>query len=385
MRQGITIGLTYYLHKGERSIWANGGHQNAVFLHRLLERCPGVARVIPVNGGDGETAPAGMMFDGLGLKFQRFEAVKDELDVYIECAAQIPSWHADHIHARGGSVIGYRFGNHFVLDAEKLIQNKGNQHIFNGTQFDAIWTNPQHMATNASYWEAVYRAPVVCLPHIWDPLFVDKCVAEFRSGEFYGYRPPHATKRRIAVYEPNIDVVKLAHIPMIATDLVYRDRPELIDCLEVTNGIQLCEQDTFKSFASKLEINRAVRPDGGHVCRFHGRYNIPWFQATHADIMLAWQWENALNYAYYEALYGHYPLVHNSDLLPDGIGYRYHGFDAHDGARALRDAITKHDKRRAEYDAETDAFLATVHSDAPANVRAHASALDEVTARRMAA
>ncbi len=385
MGQGITIGLTYYLYKGARSIWANGGHQNAVFLQRLLERCPGVDRVIPLNGGDGETAPAGMMFDGLGLEFKRFEAVSDQIDVLIECGAQIPAWQAAIVHERGGKVIGYRFGNHFILDGEKLIHGKGDSEVFNGTQFDAIWTLPQHMATNASYWEAVYRAPVRCMPHIWDPLFVAKCVAAFAPGVHFGYAPPHATRRRIAVYEPNIDLVKLCHVPMLAVDLLYRERPELVECLEVTNAIQLVEQRTFKSFATKLDINRAMHAEGGHVCRFHARYNIPWFQATHADIMLAWQWENALNYAYYEALYGHYPLVHNSDLLPEGVGYRYHGFDAHDGARALREAITTHDARLAEYNLAADALIASVATTNLANIRAHTEALSELTERRVAA
>lgn len=382
---GLTVGVTFFLYKGKRSIWANGGMQNAVFLVHALERCSNVARVIPINGGDGDVAPAGMMFDGLGLEFKRFEECQNELDVYVECGAQIPAWHAERVHERGGIVAGYRFGNHFVLDAEKLITGKGDQHIFNGTRFDVIWTNAQHLNTNRSYWEAVYRCPVVCLPHIWEPLFVEKCKAEFDGNTHFGYAPPHPTRRRIAVYEPNIDVVKMCHIPMIAADLVYRDRPELIDTVEITNAIGFAGQETFKSFATTLEINRAMHRDGGHVCRFHGRYNIPWFQATHADIMLAWQWENALNYAYYEALYGHYPLVHNSDLLPEGVGYRYHGFDAHDGARALREAITKHDARRREYDAAADWLLASVMATAPLNVRAHESAIEDVTTRRLAA
>lgn len=375
---GLTVGLTFFLYRGERSIWSNGGHQNAVYLLRLLQRCPGVERVIPINGGDGDTAPPGMMFGGLGLDFRRFEEVKDRLDVYIECGAQIPAWHAEHVHARGGKVAGYRFGNHFILDAEKLIAGKGDQHVFNGTRFDGIWTTPQHMATCASYWEAIYRAPVRCLPHIWEPLFVEKCKAEFRSGERFEYAPPHPVARRIAVYEPNIDVVKLCHVPMIAVDLVYRARPELIDTVEITNALGLAKQQTFISFATKLDINRAMHPSGGHVCRFHGRYNIPWFQATHADIMLAWQWENALNYAYYEALYGHYPLVHNSDLLPDGIGYHYHGFDARDGARALLEALARHDEpaRRERYDAACDAVVEAVGPEA--NIPAHTEALRQL-------
>lgn len=50
-----------------------------------------------------------------------------------------------------------------------------------------------------------------------------------------------------------------------------------------------------------------------------------------------------------DALYGGYPLVHNSKLLPKGVGYYYDQFDAFDGAKVLLDVIDNHDKQHAEY------------------------------------
>jgi hypothetical protein len=320
-----------------------------------------------------------MLLDDLDFDFVRFEDVADEIDLYIEFGAQIPAKHEKHVHANGGRVVGYKFGNAFVLDAEKLIAGKGDQGIFNGTQFDAIWTNAQHMATNASYWEACYRAPVRCLPHVWEPLFAEKSKAELRRSLQFEYEPGR-TAKRIAIYEPNINLVKLCHVPMLVCELAYRERPELIDSVWVTNTDRLRKQLTFQRFHHALDIGHKRAADGKHVCSCESRYNLVWFQAEHGDVVVTWQWENALNFVYYEALYGHYPLVHNSPLLPDGIGYRYHGFDAHGGARVLIDALERHDGRHEEYAADCDAFLRTIHPNAPANIDAHTEAIEQLWA-----
>lgn len=367
---GLVVGVTFYLHKGERSIFVNGGHQNAVFLVDQLRRCPAVARVIPVNYGEADTPPPQMMLDGLGLEFRKFEDVRDELDLLIECGSQIPPEWERHVHARGGKVVAYKFGNSLILDMEKLIAGRGDQGIHNGTQFDAVWTTPQHMHTNASYYEVAYRCPVRQVPHIWDSTFADKAISEFRGGLTWGYRPRPGPKS-IACYDPNIDVVKMCIVPMLVCDLAYRERPELVDKVWITNTDPLRPQLTFQRMALALDICRRRAADGHAVCTFESRYNMVYFHAKHADVCIAWQWENGLNYAYYEMLYGHYPLVHNSELLPDGVGYRYHGFDAHEGAQVLLEVLAAHDGRLEEYNAAADTFLKTVRPDAQDNIEVH--------------
>lgn len=371
---GLTVGVTFFIHDGPRRIWVNGGFQNAVFLSEQLRRCSNVDRVIDINGGDGDRPDPGMMLGG--REFVRFEEVADELDVYIECGAQIPPSHAERVHRNGGAVVGYRFGNSLILDCEKLIAGTGKSAPYNGTRFDAIWSPPQHMATNASYWEACYRCPVVEVPHIWDPTFIDAAAAELPEGKSYAYQPGRGRKR-IVVLEPNIDLVKLCIIPMLAADLLYREHPELLDYVVLSCTDRLARQKTFQSIHNQLEMARHKAADGLGVVRCVGRYPTPWMLSEHADIVLAHQWENGLNYVYYEALYGRYPLVHNSDLLPAGVGYHYEGFDAHRGADMLEIAARHHDQHwLADYDGSAGAFLRDrVYTSAPANVAAHTEAL----------
>lgn len=375
---GITVGVTFYIHEGERSIWVNGGHQNAVFLVDQLKRCPGVDRVIAVNGGPGERPDKKMLLDGIIDEFPRFDTVADELDLYIECGAQIPAAHAERVHSNGGRVVAYKFGNAFVLDAEKLCAGKGDQMIFNGTKFDAVWTTRQHMATNASYWRACYRCPVVCLPHVWAPTFTS--IAQRESGNTFGYvERPRPNGFRIAIYEPNYNIVKMCHVPMLVCELAYRDHPELIDSVWVTNTDRLRDQLTFQRFHNTLDICKDRAADGMHVCTCESRFNLIGFQAKNADVCVSWQWENALNYAYYELLWGHYPLIHNSHLLPNGVGYRYSGFDAHDGAAVLTRALRNHNPEA--YGKRADRFIATLLPSNKRNIRAHQSAIDALWGR----
>jgi hypothetical protein len=79
----------------------------------------------------------------------------------------------------------------------------------------------------------------------------------------------------------------------------------------------------------------------------------------YGGIVLCHQWENGLNYVYYEALYGGYPLVHNSPFLKH-VGYYYDQFDIDAGAQALETAWLTHDKNLAAYKVDALDFLETV-------------------------
>ena len=66
------------------------------------------------------------------------------------------------------------------------------------------------------------------------------------------------------------------------------------------------------------------------------------------DIVVSHHWENGLNYLLYDALYGNYPLVHNSPFLRD-VGYYYPDFEIFDAARAIATAAQTHDARLDDY------------------------------------
>lgn len=370
----LNIGVSIFVPKDvNQSIWSNGSAQNIVFLYMLLRSSPQVGELWLVNGGDGERLPRGLMADGAALPVVKMEDVADRLDVLIEGGAQIPAAHAELVHDRGGVVVAYRCGNDYVMDVERLSFGRPSGAIFNGTRFDEIWTHAQHENTCGAYWRIAMRAPLRVMPHIWSPMFLESALDDPRGVgpvKPFGYqRRPGA--KRVAIFEPNINVVKSCVPGMLVCESAYREDPGAISEVYVTNALHLKEHVTFKHFAGALDIVR------NKVASFEARYNLPYFLANHTDIVVTHQWENGLNYLYYDALYGRYPLVHNSPWLKS-VGYYYEGFDAEQGGRRLREAARLHDQRVDDYDREASALLAFVDIANPRNVDAHVRRLFEL-------
>lgn len=370
-----TVGISFFIHKSEKnvSIWTNGAFQNCVFLYNLMRASPMVGKVYAINAGHDEPPGKALMLDGLGIEFVKLEDVVDELDVIIECGAQLGPEPVARVRANGGRAIAYRFGNAFVIDMERVLFKGAAGSIMNGAVFDEVWTNSQHLHTNASYWETLYRCPVRCLPHIWEPLFIDKAIEELKAGgeHEFGYKPG-ALAKRVSVFEPNINVVKYCGMPMMVIEQAFRRCPDRIEHAWVTNSLHIKDHPTFIRMVQSLDIQRARK------ISFESRFNTPYWLASRTDVVVTHHWENGLNYAYYDVLYGGYPLVHNSEFLPDGVGYRYRGFDAQDGGRALAAALMSHDSVHEQYAKRAHAFLDTVKATAPQNVAAHERAITEV-------
>ena len=98
------------------------------------------------------------------------------------------------------------------------------------------------------------------------------------------------------------------------------------------------------------------------VATVESRFNLADAMGRDGGIIVSHHWENGLNYLYYEALYGGFPLVHNSPFLKD-IGYYYEGFDIWDGVKTLERAALQHNETRDEYDLKAKALLNSVDSN----------------------
>ena len=68
----------------------------------------------------------------------------------------------------------------------------------------------------------------------------------------------------------------------------------------------------------------------------------------YADIAVSHQWENPLNYLYFDLAWMGWPIIHNAHLCKD-VGYYYEGFNYEEGGRVLSDAILNHDQNHNEY------------------------------------
>lgn len=142
----------------------------------------------------------------------------------------------------------------------------------------------------------------------------------------------------------------------------------MLESVHVCNTLKLKENVKFVQFARRLDIvNHGL-------ATFEARHPVAAFMAHRGDCIVSHHWENGQNYLYYEALYGGYPLIHNSTFIRE-YGYYYEAFDCEEGGRALCRAFEEHDARLDDYRRDGARLLATLDVAASANIAAYTEAL----------
>ena len=138
--------------------------------------------------------------------------------------------------------------------------------------------------------------------------------------------------------------------------------------MQVLNTLHLKDHPTMLYLANSLDLVRQ------HKATFHGRNDFAGFMVQFADAVVSHQWQNDQNYGYLDALYGNYPLVHNSPWLRDA-GYYYPDFDIAAGAAQLREAVRSHDRQLDDYRARAQRVFQSVDPFSPANIEGYAQRL----------
>jgi len=363
----MRIGISVITSAGQ-NIWSNGLGQNVIFLARLFRQLPFVKAVLFIDVGDQETLPPQVDMQALGLRLLRAREAGDEVDVIIELAGALdPQW-LDLMRARGKKVVYACFGQPYVALIEPAVFDKPSPSL-RPQRCDEVWLLPKDAAF-APMMRALHRCEVSIVPFIWEPYFLQRRIAEvMAAGQGFGYgRRPADTGLRVAIFEPNVSVVKTSSIPMLACDEACRADPGSVSFMHVLNTLHLKDHQTMLYLANSLDLVRQ------HKAVFHGRHDVVGFMAEHADAVVAHQWQNDQNYAYLDVLYGDYPLVHNSPWLKDA-GYYYPGFDAAEAGRQLRLAAKEHGRRLDDYRARSRRVFAEVDILNPANLDAYADRL----------
>lgn len=364
----LRVGVSIYVRKGEQSLWENGIYQNCLFLVMLLLKAPNVGETyLVIGGGDGDTSDARRFMADSPVPIIDMDAATGKLDVMIEMSAQLNRDWAVNFRERGGKIVTMRVGNDYVIDIERMIFNKQHGLLIAGTPYDEIWTLPEYERTCMHYFGTAMRAPVRLMQHLWSSAVIDRASATLPSGETFGYKPGRK-KWRLGIFEPNICMVKTSHLPLLLIDVAHRAKPDLIELVRAYNTFHMKDHVTFVGFANSLDIVRHG------LATFEGRFPVYQCLSSQVDAVVCHQWENGQNYLYYEALYGSYPLIHNSTFIED-CGYFYPGFDCEEGGLALIQAFAQHDADLAGYRERARTFLRTLDPENENNVRAYNEAL----------
>lgn len=369
MRIGITIGIT----KEKESIWTNGIKLNAIFLSKALKRTGHDVTILDTGQALSKITQDNVDFDIKEFPTKKYMEVQNGIELMIMLGTSfetdyVKKWkHADPRRR----VVKYHCGNNYVIDMERSIfpkvePNKTGASAYQRGCIDEVWYVPQQGTQNKSYYAVLYDIPlekVIPVPFVWDPHFLDRDCSIFQnrlsSGEYtlqeHGF-PVYVPKKdkdglRYCIMEPNHNVVKYATIPIMIVDLVKRGGRG-IGSLNVMSSNHLIKNSYWKSIIKNLDI---AKP-GSTELRCHGRLPVIPTLAKYADFIVSHQWHNPLNYAYLDALYLQYPLIHNAEMLKDA-GYYYPGFNIHDGAKKLEYAIKNHDVNLEKYNSQSEKVL----------------------------
>ena len=356
-----TIGINIRITESDYSVWSNGLRQNIFILAQTFSLL-GDYKVYIVNTGE-KSIPMGpnLSWDTEKFKTVHYDDIKDDLDVYFVMGAEILTEQGYYLKKRGCRIVYYNCGNRYLIDMEDILFKGGKGKRQDEGYLDEIWMIPQMVNTNYYYLETLERVPVREIPFVWGSEFLDQSSKSLPNGALY---QPSEGAKRVACFEPNINVFKYAMYDLLIAERAYRSRPDLISHMYVTNAMDLKNRERFVSIANRFDLVR------NGIASFEARYQMPYFLSKYTDVVVAHQWENALNYAYLDALYLKYPLVHNAHIIKD-VGYYYEGFNAQQGAEQLIFALEQHDKHLDEYEAKSAVVLDRYRFDNPNTLKSY--------------
>lgn len=349
---GLRIGITVPsgIEDGVAALWASGVHQNAVFLCRLLSGLPSVAWAgLLTHPGPGPSRLA----EPFGLKSAGLSEALGEVDILIELGMRADKSMMEAFRGRGGRLVSYMAGNAMVMNLESLANRTAHGEIVDHAGYDAVWITPQHWHMNAAYARLTRSANVQMVPHIWHPCVIE--ALKLRSGSRFAWSPPQAGWR-LGIFEPNVNVLKTFHFPLLVCEQAFRLDPAQISSVLMFGASHLSSVPHFSEFCAALDLFRAGRLFA------EVRHPLVSVLGVHVDAVVTHQWENALNYLYWDTLHGGFPLVHNA-LPLKAAGYYYPAFDPVAGGRTLADALSGHGGNLDAYRAGAKLAIGNYHAD----------------------
>jgi hypothetical protein len=364
---GLRVGITVPsgIEDGVAALWASGVHQNAVFLCRLVSGLPNVAWAgLLTHPGPGPSRLAELF----GLKSAGLAEALGDVDILIELGMRADKPVMQDFRARGGRLVSYMAGNAMVMNLESVANRTPHGEILDHAGYDAVWITPQHWHMNESYARLTRSANVQLVPHIWHPCVID--MLKLRTGARFEWSPPQGGWR-LGIFEPNINVLKTFHLPLLVCEQAFRQAPDRIARVLMFGAEHLKATQHFDEFCGTLDICRAGRLFA------ESRHPLVSVLGQHVDAVVTHQWQNALNYLYWDALHGGFPLVHNSPHLKEA-GYYYPAFDPVNGGRILAEALSGHEGQRDTYRERAIRAIANYHADNDLIRARHAALLEQL-------
>lgn len=366
LKLGITVIAGQDAHA---ALWSSGIAQNIVYLAMLFQRLPEVEFCCLVSCPAGAGPDVHPLAEMYGLPTMQLQDACQSLDVIFELGARADTAHTGPFRERGGKLVSYMAGNTMAMNFEDLANRVPYGDFINEVRFDAVWITPQHWRMNHAY-AAITRTPnCVIAPHIWHPMCLTQSAWKLKTNPFW--RPPEGKAWRLGVFDPNINVVKTFHLPLLVSEQAFRKAPDLIQSVLLFSADHLKGNPHFEQIIAATDLGRA-----GKVFA-ESRHLVGQMLGLHVDAVVTHQWENELNYLFWDVLYLGWPLIHNSPAFQE-VGYYYPAFDPQTGGDVVREALPGHAARWRETRPAVLETLWRFNIDNPEVQRAHADLLEQL-------
>lgn len=346
--KNLKIGLTLAVPNDLLSFYSNGIRQNALYLYELLKNVYDNVYLIIEKKHEKSFLD---MFTNVTFYRYNYKLVEDiycdDYDLLISLSFEIPKHVVKNYKKRGKKVVAYLCGNSYIIDSELILYNHNkflslNEKYIDSFQndyaYDEIWSIPQMYNQNKYYWETLYRCKCIEVPFVWSSNSINfiKQIMNINNDEDIMYKQK---QNKVAIMEPNISLMKWALPSMLVTELCYRKHRN-VNHLYITNISKTDDKfkiniDEFTNICKKLDLFIDKK------LTIESRYNVLEFMQKNADIVVSHQWENPLNYLYFDLAWMGWPILHNAHLCKD-IGYFYNGFNYEEGSDILNDIINNH-------------------------------------------
>lgn len=381
----MKIGITITLLQDYESMWINGIKLNALNLAKCLQQIEGTDVYI-LDAADKVKDLTKVSWDYNKYKVAKFTEMEKEVDVLFMLGASLPDSRILKMKKDNPNlkVVKYQCGNSYIIDMERVMfdRAKPEEKPSWDKYHDQTWVIPQQEYQNLEYYKLIYNQrdeDVITVPFIWDNEPLDEFDKLLKKANrlLPGYQPKDRKDKKLSVMEPNMNVVKWSMIPLMAAEKVYREYgEEAFKQIYIGSGKKLLKNQYYIDMIKHLDMVNLEDVKNSKV-KFVSRYPVSTFLASETDIVLSHQWENPLNYAYLDALYYGYPLVHNADMVKDA-GYYYEGFDITAASEQLKFALNEHDNNLEEYKKKNRSALKRYLSTNPKVVDTYKKLLDNL-------
>ena len=377
----INVGVTLRIDEPSESLWTNGIKQNSITLQKMYSLLPNIGEVKLINFGKAKKE------DFKGTEWEPYltdlitpkESFQNhKLDVVVTAMVTPNQDYIDKANLLGIKVIKQIMGNEYEIFSEQVLFEYENipQTNFYGRRkgYAANWLSPHFYQQTKDLMEVISDAPATIGPYVWDKKFIEysaERLAKAYKKENILYTPSGKKEKRVNTFEPNINLVKTCVTPTIAMEKMYRKRPDLVEKFKIFCTGRIKKKKIFIEFARDLDAYKNDR------MTFEMRYPMTLSLHKFTDIVIAHQRNLELNYAYFDAAWLGYPIVHNSKTL-SGLGYYYDGFDADEASDVLIDVAETFDSVYEQYIKESREYISRYFPEDPGNIETYTKLFEDL-------